>query len=257
MELMDAIMTLRAIRRFTDEPVTEDEITACLEAAQQAPSGGNIQPWQFLVLTEPDTKQAIGDIYRRAYDRYEPLVVKAMPPPRSEEEGARRQRILDSSRHLAEHIGEAPALVAFLMPNISMTLQDEQGALDVGTPYASVYPAVQNFMLAARGLGIGTTLTTVYRVYQDEFRKAVRDPGELRDRGAGADGAAEGEVWRSRKASGGVGHALGHLRQQSGAANVHLTRTWRRTGGHRFRRAPFDIASAAQARRSFLCMACW
>ena len=176
MELMDALMTLRAIRRFTNEPVTEDEIVTCLRAAQQAPSGGNIQPWQFLVLTDPEIKQAIGDIYRRAYDRYEPLVIKAMPPPRSEDEAARRQRILNSSRHLADHIGKAPALVAFLMPNISMTLQDDQGPLDVGTPYASVYPAVQNFMLAARNLGIGTTLTTVYRVYQDEFRTLCQIP---------------------------------------------------------------------------------
>jgi nitroreductase len=62
------------------------------------------------------------------------------------------------------------------MPNISMTLRDEQGELDVGTPFASVYPAVQNFMLAARGLGIGTTLTTVYRVYQDEVRAACAIP---------------------------------------------------------------------------------
>ncbi len=176
MELMDAIMTLRAIRRFNDEPVTEDEIKTCLRAAQQAPSGGNIQPWQFLVITEAATKAEIGDIYRRAYDRYEPLVVKATPPPRSEEEGRRRERILASSRHLAEHIGEAPALIAFLMPNISMTLQDEEGELDVGTPYASVYPAVQNFMLAARSLGIGTTLTTVYRVYQDEVRAICEIP---------------------------------------------------------------------------------
>jgi len=57
------------------------------------------------------------------------------------------------------------------MPNISMTLADAEGPLDVGTPFASVYPAVQNLMLAARGLGIGTTLTTVYRIYQDEVRK--------------------------------------------------------------------------------------
>jgi len=57
-----------------------------------------------------------------------------------------------------------------------MTLQDERGPLDVGTPYASVYPAVQNFMLAARNLGIGTTLTTVYRVYQDELRKLCQIP---------------------------------------------------------------------------------
>jgi nitroreductase len=51
-----------------------------------------------------------------------------------------------------------------------MTLRDAAGDLDVGTPFASVYPAVQTFMLAARGLGIGTTLTTVYRIHQDEVR---------------------------------------------------------------------------------------
>jgi nitroreductase len=84
--------------------------------------------------------------------------------------------MMRSSRHLAETIGEAPALVAILMPNISMTLQDEEGPLDVGTPFASVYPAVQNFMLAARGLGIGTTLTTVYRVYQQEVREILGIP---------------------------------------------------------------------------------
>jgi nitroreductase len=65
------------------------------------------------------------------------------------------------------------------MPNISMTLQDETGPLDVGTPFASVYPAVQNFMLAARGLGIGTTLTTVYRVYQQEVRDILGVPEQF------------------------------------------------------------------------------
>jgi len=170
MDLMDAIMTTRAIRRFTDEPVADEEIGACLKAAVQAPSGGNIQPWQFLVVRDPDIKRQIGAIYLRAWDRYRPAVVKVTPPARSEEEATRLGRILASSQHLADHFGEAPALVAFLMPNISMTLSDEQGPMDTGTPYASVFPAVQNFILAARGLGIGTTLTSVYRIYQDEVR---------------------------------------------------------------------------------------
>src|SRR5213082_2493820 len=81
-----------------------------------------------------------------------------------------------ASRHLAEHLGEAPALVLVLMPNISMTLEDAEGPLDVGTPFASVYPAVQNLMPAARGLGIGTTLTPVYRIYQDEVRASCGMP---------------------------------------------------------------------------------
>jgi nitroreductase len=99
-----------------------------------------------------------------------------MTPHRDETGAKRLARILDSSQHLADHFGEAPALVAFLMPNISMTLSDEQGDMDTGTPFASVFPAVQNFMLAARGLGIGTTLTSVYRIYQDEVRNLCGIP---------------------------------------------------------------------------------
>ncbi|HYR95306.1 MAG TPA: nitroreductase family protein [Candidatus Binatus sp.] len=170
MDMFDAISTTRAIRRFTDEPLADADILTCIRAAAQAPSGGNIQPWQFLVVTESATKQAIGDVYRRAYDRYEPALVRARPPARSPEADASFERMRRASRHLAEHLGEAPAMVLVLMPSISMTLEDEQGPLDVGTPFASVYPAVQNLMLAARGLGIGTTLTTVYRIYQDEVR---------------------------------------------------------------------------------------
>jgi nitroreductase len=179
MELMDALMTLRAIRRYTDEPVTEEEILTCIRAANQAPSGGNIQPWQFLVIADAEKKSAIGEMYMRAWNRYEPQVLKALRPPRDEREKARMERILNSSRHLAKHIGEAPGLVVFLMPNISMTLEDEQGTLDTGTPYASVFPAVQNFMLAARGLGIGTTLTTLVRIYQDEFRTLCGVPEQM------------------------------------------------------------------------------
>jgi len=176
MDVFEAIDTTRAVRRFTSAPVTDDEIMTCIRAAVQAPSGGNIQPWQFVVVTDAATKDVLGAIYRRAYARYEPALQRAMPGFRSPEHQASFARMTRASRHLAEHLGEAPALVLVLMPNISMTLSDEHGALDVGTPFASVYPAVQNFMLAARGLGIGTTLTTVYRIYQDEVRAACAIP---------------------------------------------------------------------------------
>ncbi len=170
MDLFEALTTTRAVRRFTAEPVTDAEILDCIRIATQAPSGGNIQPWQFLVVTDPESKRAIGDVYRRAYARYEPALLAARPPARSAEDEDAFTRMLRSSRHLAEHMGEAPAMVLVLMPNISMALRDADSELDVGTPFASVYPAVQSFMLAARGLGIGTTLTTVYRIHHDEVR---------------------------------------------------------------------------------------
>lgn len=175
-DVFEAIHTTRAVRRFTSEPVSDEEILTCIRAAAQGPSGGNIQPWQFLAITDADTKRAVGDIYRRAHERYHPALVKALPPFRSEQERASWERMSAASIHLADHMRDAPAMVLFLMPNISMTLADEQGPLDVGTPFASIYPAVQNFMLAARGLGIGTTLTTVYRIFQDEVRAACAIP---------------------------------------------------------------------------------
>ena len=64
-------MTTRAMRRYTTEPVTDEEIAICLRAAQQGPSGGNVQPQHYLVLTAPNVKSVVGDWYRQAYRRYE------------------------------------------------------------------------------------------------------------------------------------------------------------------------------------------
>jgi nitroreductase len=176
MDLFEALQTTRSIRRFTDEPIAAEDVERCIAAAVQAPSGGNIQPWQFVVVTDPGIRRAIGDVYARAYARYEAALLRVRPPSRTPDEEASFQRMLAAARHLAAHLGDVPVHVLVLMPAISMTLEDEQGPLDVGTPYASVYPAVQNLMLAARGLGIGTTLTTVYRIYQDEVRALCAVP---------------------------------------------------------------------------------
>src|SRR5436189_116320 len=122
MDVFEALSTTRAVRRFTDEPVSDADIMTCIRAATQAPSGGNIQPWQFLVVTDAATRRALGQVYRRAYDRYEPALLGARPPARTPAEEASFARMRAASRHLAEHLGEAPALVLVLMPNISMTL---------------------------------------------------------------------------------------------------------------------------------------
>ena len=98
------------------------------------------------------------------------------PPARDEEDEASFQRTLAASRHLADHLGQVPALVLFLMPDVDLTLTDDDGPLDIGTTYASVYPAVQNFMLAARSRGLGTVLTTVYRIHHDDLRTLVGIP---------------------------------------------------------------------------------
>lgn len=174
--LYDGLMTTRAMRRFTDEPVADADIERCLAAAVQAPSGGNIQPYQFLVATDPEVKSALGDIYRRAYDRYEPAVLAQFPPFTDPEAEARHHRNWRLSRELAESIWRAPVLILVLMPKVAMTVRDDEGAMDVGPTYASVYPAVQNLVLAARSLGLGTCLTTVFRIYEAEVREVCGIP---------------------------------------------------------------------------------
>lgn len=174
--LYDALMTTRAMRRYTDEPVTDAEIVHCLRAAQQAPSGGNLQPWHYLVVSDERLRGEVGALYRRAYDRYEPAMLGTPRRFRSPEDEASFARTVAASRHLADHLGEAPALVLFLVPVMDWTVRDSAGPMDIGPLYGSVYPAVQNFMLAARGLGIGTALTTVIRIHHDELRALLDIP---------------------------------------------------------------------------------
>lgn len=175
-DLYDALLTTRAMRRFTDEPVADDVIEACLRAAVQAPSGGNIQPYQFLVVTDADKRAAFGELYLRAWLRYAPAIAAITPPPKDEAAGARQARNLKASDDLARTLGQVPVLVLVLMPKISMGVRDADGEMDVGTPYASVYPAVQNFILACRAHGLGTVLTTVYRIHEDEVRAVCGIP---------------------------------------------------------------------------------
>jgi len=175
-DLHEALMTTRAMRRFTDEPVTDEQIAECLRAAVQAPSGGNIQPYQFLVVTEPALKDAIGAVYLRAWERYAPAVAKITPPAKDEAMAQRQERNVRASDDLARSLGTVPALVLVLMPKISMVVTDDEGEMDVGPTYASVYPAVQNLILAARAQGLGTVLTTVYRVYEDDVRELCGIP---------------------------------------------------------------------------------
>jgi nitroreductase len=169
-DLYDALLTTRAMRRFTDEPVSEEDVRACLRAAVQAPSGGNIQPYQFLVVTDPASRYAIGEVYLRAWERYAPAVAAITPPAREEQAARRHARNVEASDELARSMGNVPVLILVLMPKISMVVTDDAGPMDVGPTYASVYPAVENLILAARSRGLGTVLTTVYRVYEDEVR---------------------------------------------------------------------------------------
>ena len=170
-DLYEGIMTTRAIRRYTDEPVTDAEIERCLAAAMQAPSGGNTQPWQFVVAQAPQVRDSMAAIYQRAFTRWEAAQRAQMPQFRTDQEAESFERGLKASRVLAGNVSDAQALVLFVAPRITLGIDDADGFIDIGPIYASVYPAVQNFMLAARSQGIGTVLTTVWWSEQAAIRE--------------------------------------------------------------------------------------
>ena len=184
--LIEGLMTTRAIRRFSNRPVGDDDLVTCLRAAQQAPSGGNVQPQQYVVVTSAELRSEMGRLYRKAFDRYE----KSLPEPTVFRDAAQAEswrRTRDASRHLADHLHEVPVLVVFLQPLIPWTPADDEGTMDIGRLDASVYPAVQNFCLAARALGLGTALTTVIRIHTAEVLEALGVP-------TGKDGSPRFEI---------------------------------------------------------------
>jgi nitroreductase len=96
--------------------------------------------------------------------------VAAQLPPMDEATSRRHERNVAASDELARALGRVPVMVLVLMPRISMVVTDDEGDIDMGPAYASVDPAVENLILAARPQGLGTVLTTVYRIHEDELR---------------------------------------------------------------------------------------
>ncbi|HEY1636006.1 MAG TPA: nitroreductase family protein [Acidimicrobiales bacterium] len=159
MELFEAIRTTRAMRRLDPErPVGHRDLLAIVEAASKAPSGGNLQPTRWLIVTDENKRRRLGDIYRACWKRARVSYQSAVD---SGDEDAAATRLLRSADHLGEHMGQAPAIV----------IPCARGHAD-----ASVWPAVQNLLLAARALGLGTTLTTVHRLREADVKEVLDVP---------------------------------------------------------------------------------
>lgn len=159
MDLFEAIRTTRAMRRLDpDLPVADEDIRTILEAALKGPTGGNQQPLRWLVIRDQATKVELQKIYQRCWDRgREPYVDKP---------GVLAPQILSSADHLAANLHLAPVLI--------LACADTGSA---GKRYdASVYPSVQNLLLAARGLGLGTTLTTAHMFAEGEVKELLGIP---------------------------------------------------------------------------------
>ncbi len=157
--LGEAIFTLRAIRRFKNEPIDNEIIKDILLSATQAPSGGNSQPWHFLVIKDKKQKQEFAELYHQAWwaKRADQGIYKP-------EDIAENNKTTLSAMKLSDEIATAPAIIL-----ICATAQGSG-------PMGSVIPAVQNLLLTARSLGIGGTITTLHPSVEDQVKSMFNMP---------------------------------------------------------------------------------
>ena len=166
-DVFEIMRTTRAMRRLKPDPVPDDLVKRILEAGLCAANGGNNQTWRFLVIKDTEIKRAVQVHYARAYKAWiEPMYANSAPPPGSSVEKYARQH--SAVEYLTEHFHEAPVWIVACIDHGDGTPNRHSGA--------SIYPAVQNMLLAARSLGLGATLTTRHLFYEDDSEKALGLP---------------------------------------------------------------------------------
>jgi nitroreductase len=157
MPLGEVMFTQRSIRRFKPDPIPLADLRLIIEAASKAPNGGNLQVARFLVVTDRATIREFGPLYREAWwakRRDEGFRGPEDLPPR-----------FSPAAGLADAMSEVPCVV------FAMALRDG--------PANSVIPAVQNLMLAARALGIGSVPTTLHPSVMERFHAMFGIPAEV------------------------------------------------------------------------------
>jgi nitroreductase len=187
-ELFDAMYSARALRRLKPDPVPDEVITRILDAAIRAPSAGNAQHWAFIVVRDTQFRLALGAIYRKASDIASAIYQARGRPPHMSEDQYRR--FLSSGAYLWDHMGEAPVLLLACLrerppprretlPAAVQAIYGRELAYTDRIRGASIYPAVQNIILACRAFGLGTLITTNHIRCEDEVKALLHIPDDV------------------------------------------------------------------------------
>ncbi len=181
------LTTTRSVKKRLDfsRPVDPEVIQRCIEIALQSPTGVNSQGWYFLVVTDPDKRLALGEVYRRAMRDY--VEFQNQQPPQYPTDSLRAgqwQRMLDASMYLNERVHEAPV---HIIPCINTRVKDYPLLFQSPTPssfyhaslYGSILPAAWSLMLALRARGLGSAWTTVHLVYEKEAAEILDIPDTI------------------------------------------------------------------------------
>lgn len=169
--LLEGLCSTRAIRRYRDEPVPDTALRAMLFAATRAPTGSNRQPFRFIVLTDgpraAEAKSLIGDAARQMWSAKEER--DGYQQGSGADDSSPKARMARTMRRYVDELDRVPALVLPCLVRYRAPNPLEG---------ASVYPACQNLLLAARALGYGGVLTTFHTFVEDELRSLLDIPAD-------------------------------------------------------------------------------
>ena len=171
------LTTTRAVRRRLDyeRPIERQVVEECLEIAIQAPSGGNDQPWRWVLVDEDDARRSIAAIYADCWSKYRRWQERRLASLDGVEARA-LERLLVSGDVLAENLERAPVMV---LPCTAATMTEQPSLLEMTSTFASIYPAVWSFQLALRSRGLGSVLTTMHLRRADDVAEVLGLPSEL------------------------------------------------------------------------------
>ena len=160
----EVVYTTRAMRRLRTDPVPPELLSEIVEAATMGPCGNHIQNWRFYVLTDRARITQIAGLWARIFDRVK------------DQTGEMPEALRKSCEYMIEHFAEVPAVI---LPGAINFPGPEASMVETVTWYASILPAVQNLMLAARARGLGTTLTTLPLAAHDALRRVGGVPNDV------------------------------------------------------------------------------
>ncbi len=169
-DVFEVIGTQRAMRRLKPDPVPEEYIKKLIWAATRAPSGGNRQGWRFIVITDVAKKKALQEIYSTAWNGFVAAGYGKQSGELQGPEAESNDRVMKSAQYLSDHLHEVPVIIMVCALGVDASVNQGVAA------GASIYPAVQNLMLAARALGLGTALTTIHRTNEPKVRELLGIP---------------------------------------------------------------------------------
>ncbi len=175
MGLYETMRTLRAVRRLRPDPIPDDVLHRVLEAATWAPSGGNRQGWRIIVVKDPARKQRMRSLYAMHWAEYLKRYAN-MPADTPQAVRQRAGRLVSAGNYLAEHLHEAPVLAVFCFNPTLLAVTDEKLDRVSVVGGGSIYPAVQNLLLACRAEGLGCVLTTLLCASEPEIRELLSIP---------------------------------------------------------------------------------